>query len=381
MNVRSSTDADPRRANWMVVGAVLIATAIALLPVFLHLPAPPAEGAGTAFLYLPALLAAVACYLFCRPFSKKETAEALLVCVALSFLTNYLHSWLVDVAPGAPASPLEWQVGLHNSVIALRPDVLPHSYRFLPNSLVRLFEQVTGDFASARDSYRNLFGVLLFFAVYRFARLFLLHGGALFALALWTAVSPVSFRYYLGQLTDPLSHLSFVLAFIFIETRQFVYLLLTLAIGCLAKETVIAMAGYYAIRRFRERSDWAKIATLALVSLAVYLAARIWVLQGAPRYADISGVALDHVKTNLADYSWWTWALLYSVGIFIPSVAASWSKQPASLQSLALYLLPVIAISSLFFSWLWETRNFMPLVAVFATMTAYHLMPRERAQP
>ena len=132
-------------------------------------------------------------------------------------------------------------------MIGLRPEVLPHSYRFLPNSLVRLFEQVTGDFSTARHTYRNLFGVLLFYALYRFSRLFLLHAGALFSLALWAMVSPVSYRYYLGQLTDPLSHLSFILAFIFIETEQFVYLLLTLTIGCLAKETVLVMAGYYAL--------------------------------------------------------------------------------------------------------------------------------------
>jgi hypothetical protein len=379
MRSRTGLDPHPTRTNWIVVGLVLIALAIALIPVLLHLPPPAARGAGITFVYLPALLAAAACYQFDRTFSKKEKAEALFICLAFAFLSNYLHLWLVDLGPGLPASTLDWQINLHKSVIDLRPEVLPHSYRFLPNSLVRLFEQVTGDFSVARDSYRNLFGVLLFYALYRFARLFLLHGGALFSLALWTVVSPVSFRYYLGQLTDPMSHLSFILAFIFIETEQFVYLVLTLMIGCLAKETVLAMIGYYALFRWREKSHLLKLTILIIASLAVYLAARAWVLHGVPDYAQISGVALDHLTRNWADYSWWVLAFLYTVGIFVPFVIAGWRKSPWKLRSLALYFFPVLLISSLFFSWLWETRNFMPLVAVLTVSTVYHLMPGERA--
>jgi hypothetical protein len=245
--------------------------------------------------------------------------------------------------------------------------------------VVRLFEQVTGDFSLARDTYRNLFGVLLFYTLYRFARLFLLHGGALFSLALWTAVCTVSFRYYLGQLTDPISHLSFILAFIFIETEQFVYLVLTLMIGCLAKETVLAMVGYYALFRWREKSYLLKLIILVAGSLAVYLGARAWVLHGVPDYAQISGVAFDHVLRNWADYPWSVPAFLYTVGIFVPFVIAGWRKSPWRLRSLALYLFPVLLVSSLFFSWLWETRNFMPLVAILVVLTVYHLMPGERA--
>src|SRR5437762_5971258 len=169
---------------------------------------------------------------------------------------------------------------MQQSVLDLSPYKLPHSYRFLPNSLVRLFEQATGNFAIARDGYRNLFGVLLFYSFYRFARLYLRHGGSLFCLALLALVLPVSFRYYAGQLTDPLSHLSFVLAFIFIETEQFVYLLLAVIIGCLVKESVAAMAGYYAFFRWREKWHVPKTILLVLASVAVCVIARVWVLHG-----------------------------------------------------------------------------------------------------
>lgn len=378
MPLKNTSDPDLHRTNWLVVLLILLGVAVALLPVILHLPPPPGKGAGIIFVYLPALLAVVACYSFTRTYDKREKAEALFLCVAFAFLSTYLHRWLVDDA--YPPGSLNWQLSLQRSVIDLRPEVLPHSYRFLPNSIVRLFEQVTGDFSVARDSYRNLFGVLLFFSLYRFARLFLRHGGALFCLALWAVVYPVSFRYYAGQLTDPMSHLAFVLAFIFIETEQFVYLLLTVTIGCLAKETIVALVGYYAFVRWRARSGFWKVIILGVAALAVCAGARLWVLHGALGYQQISGVAPDHAGINWSDYRWLP-GLLFTVGLFVPFVIAGWAKSPRTLRALALYLFPVLFISSLFFSWLREARNFMPLVAVLSVLTVYYLVPGERAEP
>ena len=336
---------------------------------------------GIIFVYFPAVLVAVACYFLDQTFSKKEKTEALFLCVAFAFLSTYLHIWLVDLGHYfKEVSNQEWQIFMHNSVINLRPEALPDSYRFLPNSLVRLFEQVTGDFSAARDGYRNLFGVLVFYSLYRLARLFLRHGGSLFCLALWMVVFPISFRYYAGQLTDPLSHLSFLLAFIFIETEQFVYLLLTIVIGCLAKESIVAMAGYYAFFCTREKSHLWKTSLLVFASVATCALTRVWVLHGVPNYEQISGVALGHVADNWNNYSLWLPGLLYTVGVFTPFLFAGWRKTPWTLRSLAVYLFPVLFLSSLVFSWLREARNFMPLVAVLTVLTVYYLVPGERAE-
>ena len=383
MRSKKAPDPDLRRTNWLVVLLVIFGVAVALVPVVLHLPAPAtSRGAGIIFVYLPAIFAAVVCYSFDRTFSKREKAEALFLCVAFAFLSTYLHVWLVDLGHYFQGSDnLKWQLYVQNSVIDLRPETLPHSYRFLPNSLVRLFEQATGDFSVARDGYRNLFGVLLFYSFYRFARLFLRHGGSLFCLALWMVVFPISFRYYAGQLTDPLSHLSFVLAFIFIETEQFVYLLLSIMIGCLAKESIVAMAGYYAFFRGREKSHWWKTILLVFASVAVCAITRVWVLRGVPNYEQISAVGPEHVAVNWNNYSLWLPGLLYTVSIFTPFVFAGWQKTPWTLRSLAVYLFPVLFLSSLIFSWLREARNFMPLVAVLTILTVYYLVPGERRQP
>src|SRR5208283_1697756 len=135
-------------------------------------------------------------------------------------------------------------------------------------------------FPQARDLYRLLFGMLLFYAIYRYARVFSGHLGAIIAVLLTAAVFPISFQYYVGQLTDPMSHLSFVLAFLFIEREDFPFLLTTLVIGALAKESVLAMAGYYALFGRKDKHYPIKVAGLLVCCAAVYLGVRMLVLGG-----------------------------------------------------------------------------------------------------
>ena len=370
-----------RQTNWLVVAVVVIGAALASLPVVFHLAAPPGPRLGAIFAYLPVTLAAVLCYALDRKLSKKEKVDVLLLSIALALATTYLHVWMVDQNQVFHDSTnIDWQLRLQESVIGLRPDALPHSYRFLPNSIVRLFEQVTGDFSIARDGYRNLFSLLLFYTFYRFSRLWLRHGASLFCLALLAVILPISFRNYAGQLTDPMSHLSFVLAFLFIETEQFAYLLLTVTIGCLAKEAIVAMAGYYALFRWREQSYFTKLAVLILAPVAVCGFVRVLVLKQFPGYEQVSGVDSNHSSLNWILFSEWFPALLYTAGIFVPFVVAGWRKSPWTLRSLTIFWFPVLFFSGLYFSWLRESRNFVPLSALLIVMTVYYLVPVERNQ-
>jgi len=102
------------------------------------------------------------------------------------------------------------------------------------------------DYESARDLYRLIFGVLLFYAIYRYSRLYTNYAGASVAMLLIAVICPISFEHYAGQLTDPLSHLSFVLAFFFLETEDFALLLTTLIIGPWPKKQSLVMTGYSA---------------------------------------------------------------------------------------------------------------------------------------
>jgi hypothetical protein len=381
VDIESESPSRSAATNWRLAMGVVLITLCILLPVFLRLSAPEEASSPAVMqlmLYGPALLAVLGCYCFDRKLEGKERRDALLLCLVCTLLTNYLHLWLVDNASSSWGANLTVQRQMHESAVLLKPEALPHSYRFLPDALIRLFEQITGNYEVARDSYRNLFGVLLFYTLYRFARRYLLQGGALFCLALWSAVLPVSYRYYAGQPADPMSHLSFLLAFIFIDTGLFIWLLLTLLIGALAKETVLAMAGYYVLVRWREPRYVIKAGALMVSGAIIYFGVRAIVLASAPGYEQISGVSMDHIRTNWENFARWHGPLLYIVGIFVPFVVFGWRTAPFFLRSLALYLFPVLFISGLVFSWLREGRNFMPLCAPLIIMTVHYLAPDQR---
>jgi hypothetical protein len=383
-NEKEARPIKPPAINWLAIGLVVLATVLSLLPVLFGIPIPaPARNPilSYATIYCPALAAVVLCYLCDRRLERAEMLRTLLVCVVLTLLTNYLHMWLVDNASYVTGPNLAVQMKLHQSILVLAPDTLPHSYRFLPDSFVRVLEGITGDFAAAREGYRNLFSFLVLYALYRFARFFLRPGGALCCLFLWAAVTPVSFRYYAGQLIDPLSHLSFLLSFIFLETEHFAYLFLTICIGALAKETIAAMGGYYFLVAWWKKHSRGRAVLLVAASLLIILAIRALVLRGVPGYKEVSGVGFDHVFQNWQNYKQWSGTIFYTVGILVPFVALGWRTTPWRLRSLALYLLPVLFVSSLVFSWLREARNFMPLVAVLIVMTIHYLLPGERNAP
>ena len=361
-------------------------TALAILPAIFHWVAPPPFTGSDRYVLtgLGYLAAFGICYGIYRAESRRLSRPQTIVLVFLVFLltsiVNNVHSYYVDQVTRYFAEPNRvGQSTLQDSVIQLVP-LPPHSYRFLPNAIVRWMQLAHMDFDSARDLYRLLTGLLLFYAIYKYARLYCNYTGAIIALLFTAMIYPVGFEYYAGQLTDPLSHLSFVLAFIFLETEEFALLLSTLVIGSLAKETVLAMAGYYVLFCRKERHYTLKAAALSLASVGAYFGVRRFVLHGAMHYQQASGVTLNQVWDNLQNLEWQTPFLLTACAL-LPFLALGWKETPLSLKRLAAFLLPVLFISSLFFSWLRETRNYMPLVFVLAVVAGGYLSRQLRDAP
>ena len=234
-------------------------------------------------------------YIISRSERRRLTTTQAWVLAFLVFLltsvVNHIHRVQVDDRANyfPSESNLVWQEKLQNAVIGLSPAAVPHPYRFLPNALVRWIEMTGAGYETGRDAYRLIFGMLLFWAIYRYARLYTGYLGAILALFIVSALYPLTFENYAGQLTDPASHLSFVLAFIFLETGQFWFLLTTLLIGSLAKETVLAMAGYYLLFHQKERYYFAKAALVCLGSAIFFFGVRLAVLKGNMQYGQISG--------------------------------------------------------------------------------------------
>lgn len=228
------------------------------------------------------------------------------------------------------------------------------------------------DFEASRNLYRLYAGLLLFYALFRFAKFYTCDLGAVVSMLMTAVIFPASFVHYAGQLADPLSHLSFVLCFIFLQTEDFELFLLTMLVGALAKETVLAMAGYYVIFHRKEKNYLPKSIMACVTALSLYFGVRLLVLGGHMGYRQISGPPFSHVfeNWNLVE---WRWLFLLTGGALLPFLLLSWKTTPRHLKQLFFYLLPVLLISSLFFSWLVEVRNFMPLVFVLSVVTGKFL--------
>lgn len=373
----------PRR-RWGVVLAAWAAAFVVACPVIFHWTAPAAAVWPTRMAFVFCLaVAAVLCGLFYRTEIKRVgRAQAMSLVVILAVVTLvscYLHHVFVDHGHYfGMMENTEWQLSLQRDVVRLSPAVLPHSYRFLPNALVYWFQMAGVDFNIASQVYRVLVGLVLFYALYRFARRYTTHKGAMLAVVLAGLVYPVSFVEYAGQLTDPLSHLSFLLAFLFLETGDFPLFLTTLLIGSLAKETVLGMMGFYLLFCWKERRFALKAVVLCVACLGAYIGVRMYVLHGAMQYNQVSGVGIEHLRNNMRRTSWIPHFLL-TAGAYAPFLFLGWRTTPLILKRLSFYLLAVLFLSSWFFSWLSEGRNFMPLVFVLSVVAARFIVAQSSA--
>lgn len=312
-----------------------------------------------------------------RRLGRRQALVLVFLILLLTKIYNRVHQYTVDYGPNAfgTITNTAWQNMVQDHVIERKQFDPAHAARFLPNSVVRWLQMGDWSFPQARDLYRLLFGMLLFYAIYRYARLFSDHTGAVIAVLLVAVIAPISFQHYVGQLTDPMSHLSFVLAFMFIEREDFPFLFTTLVIGAVAKESVLVMAGYYVLFGRRDKRYPIRVGALLACCAAVYLGVRMLLLHGPMAYKNISGVTIQHLKPNLSD-SRWPYVFVLTAGALVPILALGWTKIPISLRRLAVYLTPVLFVSSAFFSWLAETRNFMPVVIVDAVAAGYLLTRR-----
>ncbi len=373
--------AEPRR-NWLIVVSIWALTAFFIWPILRHrVGLPPSDHRTHLALWLGYAIAIFMCYCFYRAEARllgRSRAIALVILIfLLTSVVNEVHSFNVDNTSKnfVSISNLQWQAQLQDGVVHLSPQVAPHSYRFLPNAIVLWMQICRVRFDTARDVYRLLFVLLLFYGIFCYARLYTDYLGAVLAMLFVAAVCAVSFEWYAGQLTDPLSLVSFVFAFIFLETGNFPLLLTTLLVGSLAKETVLALCGFYVLFCRRDNNYAMKAAAISGASLAMYFAVRVFVLHGPMHYQQVSGVDANHILVNLRNPDWtgnpnWLRLFLLTGGAYFPFLVLDWKNTAASLKRLAFYLLTVLFVSSLLFSWLVETRNWMPMVFVLAVVAA-----------
>ena len=85
------------------------------------------------------------------------------------------------------------------------------------------------------------------------------------------------------------------------------------------------------------------------------------------------------LQTNLYDPRWPSVVPLTGLA-WVPFLVLAWRSTPKSLKYVAAYVLAVVFLSNIFFSWLAETRNLMPAVFVLAVVAA-RLIADDLARP
>jgi hypothetical protein len=304
---------------------------------------------------------------------RRRSAEApgtMFLFAVLAALMTACHWALVDRDP----MRMGWQQETYLRILNHRMDA-PHQYRPLPYGFVRLLEWVTHDWPFSCVAYRWFFTTWFLWACYRLARLYHPPGTALLAVAPVVLLYPLSVLYYYGQLTDPLSHALFVLSLIYLLEDRPGPLALSLALGVAAKETVVLLVPVYLACYWRRGAKaWATTVLLGAAAVAAFVAVRpaTWRLE----YRKINGTTGLMVTSNLgigprkAETTVPLWAnyahpLLF-VGPFLPPLVRRWRRVDARLRTACVTLTPLLLLSNLCFGWLYESRNYMPLVPLLA---------------
>src|SRR5262249_31232257 len=165
-----------------------------------------------------------------RPSEPHATRNIALFAV-LAGLMTLVHWIAVDSRP----EPREWQSNLYVRLLNGEYEA-PHNYRPLPYGFARLVERLTHNWTFACLSYRWFFTFWFVWASYRLARRYLDSKRALLTLLPLVLFYPISILHYEGQLTDPVSHALFALAFIYLLEDRPLALAAALALGVVAKE-------------------------------------------------------------------------------------------------------------------------------------------------
>ena len=336
------------------------------------------------FLVMIPIGTVVLCYrikIDCLP---KDKLTLFVLLLLLSMLLVDIHYISIDKTGHyfPTISNHQWQIIVHESIMTLDPRVIPHTYRFLPDSMVRFIEFFTGDFSYARSLYRHTFMFLLLFSIYYYARLHYSHEKALLTIFFYAIIYPVSIRFYAGQLTDPLSHLLFVLAFIFLDLNLFICFATAVLIGILAKESILIMVVYFFLFRWKGKRHLLKTAILVTAGAWITLAIRLWVVPSETLINDVFLIhdlkrsAWPHIFRNFSKFDEWGRQILFTVGIFIPFLVLAWRRTKPALKSLAVFLLVTLTLSNVLFGFLAETRNLIPAVIPLALISSDYLLSR-----
>ncbi len=371
-------DAPRPRDSLLTAGGFLLLTLLTAGPLLLE-PRPaaffePYPSATATLLAEGLVLGLMALVLAVRAFLDRGEPRPFALAVVFSAAAAAMTAVHWTVVDSDPPRHL-WQRDDYHQLLNHQGDA-PHRDRQLPYGFVRLLERTTHDWMFSCLAYRWFFTWWFLWASYRLARHYHPPARALLAVVPVVGLYPLSVLYYWGQLADPLSHSLFILSIIYLLEDRPWHLAASLALGVAAKETVVLLVPVYFVCRWRQGwRAWLTAGLLGVVCVASYLAVRL--PQGwRPGLTNVNGLESLMITSNLgigepvylgAGSLWENYLhpLLF-VGVFLLALAWRWRRIDPLLRIVCTTLTPLLLASNICFGWLYESRNYMPLVPLLA---------------
>jgi len=299
---------------------------------------------------------------------RERGQTALLALLALGMV--FAHWVFVDRHPDKYGPSCRWAFELLDG----QGDP-PHQYRLLPYGFARALEYLLGDWWLTLVAYRWFFSYWFLRGWVEFVGRFTAERTAMLSTLILVPLYPFAVAWYYGQLTDPLHHTLFVYGLIAIVDGDVLRLAALVFLNMFAKETsVLLVLAWFAVH---PRTIWQTLTLFALSTLAFVLARGIgW----RPGFASLNGTDGLMITANLGIgpatvssavplYHNYLHPLLFAMP-FVPGIVRHGRGHDRRLIALACVVVPGILVSSLCFSWLYESRNYLPMLPILVALAS-----------
>jgi hypothetical protein len=263
----------------------------------------------------------------------------------------------------------DYQADEHVRIIAGN-FVSPDQYRILTYELAQLFVDVGVPIHSAHEIWRVIFTSASLFVFYRFARGWFSPMVSLLGMFMLAAAIPLTYVYYMMQVSDPMNMLVFFLAFWAMREERDLWLIPLVGVGMFNRESPVMIPVFYAALRWgREWRSWLPLcAGTAVLAAAVYFGLRLFY---GPKPPCCSTDPIAHVITNFTDWRAYVDALGV-LNIALWGGWIGWKRRPEFLRRLSL-IVPVFLIPYLMYGTVRESRYYLPILAIAIPMVLFYL--------
>ena len=254
----------------------------------------------------------------------------------------------------------------------------PVQYRVLTYALAQGLMDLGLPIHSAHEVWRVIFTTLSLFVLYKFLRGWFSPFTSLLGMFMLAAAIPLTYVYYMMQVTDPLNMLVFFLAFWAMRERRDVWLIPLVAIGMLNRESPILIPLFYLAVRWGEPvREWIPIlVATSVVAIGVYFGLRV-VLGSRPPCCSTDLV--HNLLVNLTDWRAYV-DVLGVLNIALWGSWIGWRQRPEFLRRLSL-VVPVFIVPYLLEGTIRESRYYLPILGILIPMVLFYLIDVVREDP